>query len=162
MRKSIGLWRQFGAACLAATLSLLMLASKTPAHPLGNFTINHFARVQVGPTRIQVRFVVDMAEISTIQQLQSARVANINAPTGAELDSYLAVATDEFTRGLVLTLDGSPLELNLQRTSISLPPGAGGLNTLRIECTYEAGLPMTAMGQTHLLRLENNNHASRI
>src|SRR5215471_3951320 len=118
MRKNIGFWRPFGATCLTTILLLLMLASKTSAHPLGNFTINHFARVEVGRSRIQLRFVVDMAEISTIQQLQSAQVANINSPTGAELDSYLARATDEFTRGLVLTLDGSRLDLNLKQSSI--------------------------------------------
>src|SRR5215467_13954632 len=123
MRQHIGLRRSFGTACLAATLCVLMLAGKASAHPLGNFTINHFARVEVGRARVQLRFVVDMAEISTIQQLQSAGVANINAPTGAELDSYLARATDEFTRGLVLTLDGSRLDLNLKQSSISLPPG---------------------------------------
>src|SRR5262249_6294796 len=101
MRTSTGSSRAFVIVGLAATLSLLALASRSSAHPLGNFTINHFARIEVGRARIQLRFVVDMAEISTIQQLQSAGVANTAAPTREELDSYVTRAADEYRNGLV-------------------------------------------------------------
>src|SRR5262249_16026281 len=122
MRTSIGCSRPFAAMCMATTLSLFTLASRTSAPPLGNFTINHFARIEVGSSRIQLMFVVAMVEISTIQQLQSAGVANISAPTQDELNSYLASVTYEYRHGLLLALDGSRLELILQRTGISMPP----------------------------------------
>src|SRR5215467_16272615 len=77
---------------------LLIAASGAGAHPLGNFTINHFSRVEVGRQHVKLRFVVDMAEISTIQQLGSAGVANTSNPTRAELDSLLARADEEYRR----------------------------------------------------------------
>src|SRR5215472_17251273 len=105
MRTSITFSRISAAMILAAVLSLLMLASSVSAHPLGNFTINHFARIEVDRNRIQLKFVVDMAEISTIQELQAAGVANTGAPVERELDSYLERVSNEYGQGLVLTLD---------------------------------------------------------
>ena len=37
------------------------------AHPLGNFTVNTYAGLRVEPTRVSVDYVVDMAEIPTLQ-----------------------------------------------------------------------------------------------
>src|SRR5256885_10255682 len=37
------------------------------AHPLGNFTINRFARVEVSGHTLYVRYVLDLAEIPTYQ-----------------------------------------------------------------------------------------------
>ncbi|HLM35707.1 MAG TPA: hypothetical protein VK278_08015 [Gaiellaceae bacterium] len=42
---------------------MLIPAGVAAAHPLGNFTINHFARVEVAGDTLYVRYVVDMAEI---------------------------------------------------------------------------------------------------
>jgi len=142
---------------------LLIAASGAGAHPLGNFTINHFSRVEVGRQHVKLRFVVDMAEISTIQQLGSAGVVNPNNPTQAELDLFLVRASDEYRQGLVLTIDDSLLELTKERMNILLLPGAGGLNTLRIECDYGAALPNLDLAPAyHRLVFEDNNHVSRI
>jgi ABC-type nickel/cobalt efflux system permease component RcnA len=151
------------ASAILAILALLMAAGGAGAHPLGNFTINHFSRVEVGREHVKLRFVVDMAEISTIQQLGSAGVVNANNPTQAELDSFLSRAADEFKQGLALTIDGSPLELTCERMNISVLPGAGGLNTLRIDCDYRATLPKLEPAQAYRrLGFEDNNHVSRI
>ena len=44
-------------------------AAVASAHPLGNFTVNRFARVEVAGDRLYVRYVVDMAEIPTLQRV---------------------------------------------------------------------------------------------
>ena len=44
-------------------------AAVASAHPLGNFTINRFARVEVAGHQLYVRYVVDMAEIPTLQHV---------------------------------------------------------------------------------------------
>ena len=54
---------------LAAACYLLIPAGVASAHPLGNFTINRFARVEVAGHRLYVRYVVDMAEIPTLQHV---------------------------------------------------------------------------------------------
>ena len=54
---------------LATVCYLVVPAAVASAHPLGNFTINRFARVEVAGDRLYVRYVVDMAEIPTLQRV---------------------------------------------------------------------------------------------
>jgi Ni/Co efflux regulator RcnB len=49
------------------------------AHPLGNFTVNHFARVEVAGDRLFVRYVLDLAEIPTYEARQRGVDANAYA-----------------------------------------------------------------------------------
>ena len=52
-------------------LSLTLLCvGYAAAHPLGNFTINHFSRLNIRSNSISVKYVIDMAEIPTFQELQ--------------------------------------------------------------------------------------------
>ena len=50
---------------LIVAVVALALAATASAHPLGNFTINHYSRVQPSGDRIYVLYVLDMAEIPT-------------------------------------------------------------------------------------------------
>ena len=43
------------------------LPAAASAHPLGNFTINRFSRVEVSGHRLYVLYVLDLAEIPTFQ-----------------------------------------------------------------------------------------------
>jgi len=81
------------ASCARITIVLaLFLISCFPpavfAHPLGNFTINHFARIEVGGAQIRVRYVIDMAEIPTFQELQGITANSEGSPSKAELNAY--------------------------------------------------------------------------
>lgn len=137
----------------------------TLAHPLGNFTINHFTRLEVAEKRLRVRYVVDMAEISTFQELQAADTDGDGKPSEAELNAYLEKVSQQYAKGLVLKVDGASVPLNLIQKRISTPTGAGGLPTLRIECDYEAQLPAsgaTATSTARRLRLEDTNTRDRI
>src|SRR5437868_7076465 len=51
---------------LSGFVALLAAAAAT-AHPLGNFTINRFSRIEVSGPRVYVVYVLDMAEIPTFQ-----------------------------------------------------------------------------------------------
>ena len=51
---------------LAGGLVLLVPAIAL-AHPLGNFTVNHYAGIRVEPDRIVLDLVIDEAEIPTFQ-----------------------------------------------------------------------------------------------
>ncbi len=52
---------------LSAALVVLVLPVAASAHPLGNFTVNRFSRIEVAGPRIYVRYVLDLAEIPTFQ-----------------------------------------------------------------------------------------------
>ena len=54
------------------TIILLMAgATGVAAHPLGNFTVNTSSGLRVAPDRLDVDYVVDMAEISAYQTRQA-------------------------------------------------------------------------------------------
>ena len=55
------------ATIAAAVLAGLALPALASAHPIGNFTINRFSRIEVSGPRIYVLYVLDMAEIPTYQ-----------------------------------------------------------------------------------------------
>ncbi|HEU5088970.1 MAG TPA: hypothetical protein VFT99_16055, partial [Roseiflexaceae bacterium] len=63
--------RAIGALVMACLL-WVGVPQRADAHPLGNFTINHFSDVLVGPRLVAIRYVVDMAEIPSLQRLQDA------------------------------------------------------------------------------------------
>ena len=52
---------------LLAVAAALLAPAAASAHPLGNFTINRFSRVEVSGHRLYVLYVLDMAEIPTFQ-----------------------------------------------------------------------------------------------
>jgi nickel/cobalt transporter (NicO) family protein len=94
---------------LVTVCYLVLPAAVAAAHPLGNFTINRFARVEVAGDTLYVRYVVDMAEIPTLQGVKP------------RFD------------GLSIRLDGRPAKLRVVRTSLAHPRAAARLRTTRFE-----------------------------
>src|SRR3970040_2095699 len=78
-------------ALIAALVALPLVggAQKAAAHPLGNFTINHYSRVELSPERIGVRYVLDMAEIPAFQEQRQIDADGDSQITRSEGDAYL-------------------------------------------------------------------------
>ncbi len=112
----------FVAVAVAATCALLAPASAS-AHPLGNFTVNHFAGVDLAGDTVYVRFALDLAEIPTFQE-----GANVRRP------GYAA----SLAKQLELTVDGKRVPLTVVAHRTSERPGAGGLKTMRFDAIYRA------------------------
>jgi nickel/cobalt exporter len=56
------------AALIVSLMAVAGLAAPpASAHPLGNFTVNRYSGLVVAPGRVEVRYVLDMAEIPTFQ-----------------------------------------------------------------------------------------------
>ncbi|TFV87161.1 sulfite exporter TauE/SafE family protein [Blastococcus sp. CT_GayMR16] len=106
------------------------------AHPLGNFTVNHYDHVQLQPGRVQVTTVLDRAEIPTAQKLQI--VAPDGSPTAAQLASAAAEECADVAGAVQVTVDGAAVGWTVQDTGMETIPGAGGLPTLRLTCRFEA------------------------
>jgi nickel/cobalt transporter (NicO) family protein len=116
-------------AVLLAVLVLAVLPAAAGAHPLGNFSINHLTRVSVSADRVDVRYILDQAEIPTFQE------------RGLGDAVVLTRKQAEVRRRLVLTVDGRAVPLALVgRATISHPPGAGGLRTTRVELPLAAAV----------------------
>lgn len=147
---------------LIALVSCLSVPTVAMAHPLGNFTVNHFARLQIVPDQIGVEYVVDMAEIPAFRALQKADSNHDRRTTDLELQTYLEQITPDYLKGLELQVDQHPITLQLQTRQISRPPGVGGLSTLRLEWQLTAKLPVKSDRSTHHLIFQNQNDRTRI
>jgi nickel/cobalt exporter len=129
-------------ALLCAGLVVLLLPAVAPAHPLGNFTVNRFSRIEVAGSRIYVRYVLDLAEIPTFQ------AGKIDAPSYAR----------RIARGAHLTVNGRRVRLTPVETVLAHPAGAGGLKTTRLE-TILRGPALHAAAD---VEYRDANYANRI
>ena len=100
-----------------ALIAAVAAPAAASAHPLGNFTVNRFSRVEAAAGHVYVVYVLDLAEIPTFQ------AGKIDAQAYAR----------RIARGAELTVDGRPARLAPGVTALAHPPGAGGLRTTRLE-----------------------------
>ena len=127
---------------LCLLLLLACLCRVSLAHPMGNFSVNHYSRLTLEPDRIEVRYILDLAEIPAYQELQQASLtANPADPDDPAVQHYLAAKGEELGHGLSLIVDGHSMPLHLSARDILFPPGAGGLPTLKMAFTYQAAYP---------------------
>jgi ABC-type nickel/cobalt efflux system permease component RcnA len=147
-------------AVLGAGLLLAAAPRSASAHPMGNFTINRYSALTVGQGRVDLLYVVDMAEIPTYQELGTIRPDHSTNLTPAEQDAYTAQRAADLAGNLTLTVDGRALPLSLVgRPALSFPPGAGGLPTMRLELHWTAALGSATRGT---LAYRDANYSERI
>ena len=114
------------------------------AHPLGNFTVNRYARVEVSPPgtarsgALRLRYVVDLAEIPTFQALPTIDVNGDGTISQAEGDSFARRTAEASLPGLALTVDGRPVPLRIVSSEASFLPGQAGLQTALVGAWLEA------------------------
>ncbi len=121
-------------------------APRAEAHPLGNFSVNHLSTVSISSDRVDVRYILDQAEIPTVQERGLGRAEVLRRKLG------------EVRRGLVLTVDGRPTELHqAARPRLTFPSGAGGLTTTRLELTLNA-----AVNTPRKVQLQDNTFSDRV
>jgi len=108
------------------------------AHPLGNFTINHYAEVRVEVDRILLDVVIDQAEIPTFQARQDYDIDGDGSVSDEEIDAGRVVACEALAGSLSLTVDEAALDVDLAEAGLSFPLGVGGLSTMRLVCAFEA------------------------
>ena len=110
-------------AVVLALCALPLGGFRSAAHPLGNFTVNHLSRVTVAADAIHVRYVLDLAEIPTLQETQAGRVADIAQRLAGDLS---------------VRADGVAIPLALRSSSVEELPGQAGLSTLRVTLELDA------------------------
>ena len=151
------LTKRFGRiALLSLLLGLCRLAS---AHPMGNFSVNHYSKINLQGDRIIVRYFIDLAEIPTFQELQQGNIAATPVdPNSPAVTRYVAARGAELGHGLILQIDGSRIPLRLVSSGVIFPPGAGGLPTMKMGLVYEAAYPPTVDRHHVSLHYADNNY----
>jgi nickel/cobalt transporter (NicO) family protein len=126
----------------ALVVGALAVPAAASAHPLGNFTVNRFSRVEVAGPRVYVHYVLDLAEIPTFQagQIDARRFAR------------------RLARGAQLTVNGRRVRLLPVEWALAHPAGAGGLKTTRIEVILRG----PKLGSRSEAAYRDTNYADRI
>ncbi|HEV7810322.1 MAG TPA: hypothetical protein VGO64_06970, partial [Candidatus Limnocylindrales bacterium] len=148
------------AAILAVAAGLLVPAVAS-AHPLGNFTINHYAGLVVGRDAIRLEVVIDMAEIPAFQERQAMDEDLDGTVSDAEGSAWAGPACATLAQSLRLTRATTPLALVPTANAVSFPPGAGGLSTLRLDCDFTAPLTPGLDGAA-VITFEDRSYTERI
>ncbi len=133
---------------LALIVAALWGASSAAAHPLGNFTTNHYSRIDLSGNRVYVLYSLDLAEIPTFQVRQGMGDEHV----------YARQLTRQIGRGLLLTIDGRTAALRPVGHELAFPPGAGGLKTMRFQALYAA----RSLGSPARLSFRDTNFSDRI
>jgi nickel/cobalt transporter (NicO) family protein len=142
---------------------LLALAPTIPAaaHPLGNFSVNQYSRIEIGTTEARLVYVLDLAELPTVADRPLLDTNGDGAIAEAERESYLAGKLSEIAPALHLFAGSTELALRATAQSLALAPGQAGLDTTRVEATFVAVLAATA-GEARLLTFRNDYASDRL
>jgi nickel/cobalt exporter len=123
----------------------LAVTATAQAHPLGNFTVNRFSRIEVSGERLYVRYVLDLAEIPTFQARQAGDI---------DADVYAR----RIAAGAHLSVDGRPAKLVPIVRALAFPRGAGGLRTTRLEVVLRG----PRIESASRISYRDTNYASRL
>jgi nickel/cobalt exporter len=130
------------------------------AHPMGNFSINHYAGIRVEAGRIEVRYLIDMAEIPTYQEIQDSGIVPMAGDPS--LRAYLAKEAKQLVGGLKLEVNGHVLRMETVSRDVIFPAGAGGLPTMKLGFVYRASLESLSSGAAHYdVHYRDDNFADR-
>ena len=125
--------------CVALIAICVLLGRRSFAHPMGNFSVNHYSKISAERDGIRVSYIIDLAEIPTYQELQQGNVtANVADPA---VIRFVGLRGVDLGRGLSLLVDGKRVALRLVSSQVIFPPGAGGLPTMKMGFVYRADYP---------------------
>lgn len=128
--------RRFGYSVVLALVLVTLLPGVLQAHPLGNFTVNRYSRLEVAPRHVTLTYVIDMAEIPTQQERPQIDTDGDGQFSPAEQDAYLAQKLPLLQEHLHLGVDGNKQSWSLTSHELSFPEGQAGLPTMRLSARF--------------------------
>jgi len=138
---------------------LLAFTGSGSAHPLGNFSISQYSALRVAGNEIELRYLIDMAEIPTFQEIQESGI--VPKAENPDLEDYLTRRSELLRNGLKLEVNGQPVPLWTESKEIIFPPGAGGLPTMKIGILFRAKLKQDSQTDEYLLNFRDGNFSGR-
>jgi nickel/cobalt transporter (NicO) family protein len=117
------------------------ISNSAQAHPLGELTINHFSELTFTRDQVTVRYVIDFAELSTVEQIRRIDGADEWDVADADLDAFLDEVVPEWLDGLDLTINDEPVILQEVDSDAWFHEGNWGFELLRVEITATGELP---------------------
>ncbi|MDQ2817129.1 MAG: hypothetical protein M3T49_02805 [Candidatus Eremiobacteraeota bacterium] len=130
-------------ASAAWAIALSLAGPRAQAHPLGNFTVNHLTKVAIHGDAMQLRYVLDVAEIPTFQIVRA--LDRDAKPSAAQLRGWASSEVGAIQSGLSVEQDGRTLALRPRAVRVSTRPGAGGLALLYLVADFDVRLRAGSM-----------------
>src|SRR4029453_8041648 len=149
IRKGAGV-KIFKTAFIFGFVVLLLSPVGALAHPMGNFSINHYSRLMLNGQDIRIEYILDFAEIPTFQMFPEFR--------GGGAGPRPRALAPEGVHQLELRIDDLVLPVSLVDSIIETKPGAGNLSTVR--ATLRLAARWT--GKSGTLRFVDRNFPGRI
>jgi nickel/cobalt exporter len=110
-------------------LFALFFASGLYAHPMGNFSVSHYSRLQLERDGVKLTYVLDLAEIPTFELFADWGATPSDAAT---LNRKASDQAAEWTKNLAISLNGKSVTATLKSVNAAISDGAGGMPVLRI------------------------------
>jgi ABC-type nickel/cobalt efflux system permease component RcnA len=147
--------------CMLVTIGWC-LSTKGHTHPLGNFSINRYSRLVPEAKSLSVFYVVDIAEIPTLQEKGSIDTDQDGQISDREKERYLERKATELPQGLKVLVNNEPVRLEVRSKEIIVTSERLFLPTLRIELDLVAALPVASADTPLEIIYEDNNYSERL
>lgn len=154
--------RTFLFSTFLAHVLIFALAAALFAHPLGNFTINHYARLELEPNLVRLYIVYDFAEIPAFQEKQTIDANGDGNIMADEREQYLTTFLGQAKANLTLDIGGKPTTLALvpNSTQLEFLAGQGGLEIMQFRARFTAPLELKTAPLT--IRYRDDNYRERL
>ncbi|MBA3336308.1 MAG: high-affinity nickel-transporter, partial [Chloroflexia bacterium] len=150
-------------ALLGVFTLTLALPTRSFAHPLGNFTVNQYARIEMTTEGLRLVYVLDLAEIPALQEIQGRVDTDRDGDVSdGEREQYLAAKLDEIRADLRLTVDNVVQELDVNVAELTFPQGQAGLNLLRLRAELAPSRAPERLTGTWAVTFANDHAVGRL
>jgi nickel/cobalt exporter len=112
---------------------LVAVAALATAHPMGNFSVSHYTRVDLSAQGAEITYALDLAEVPAFEMLRDWKL-DAKSPQDA-LDAKAAEQARQWMAGLEFRSAGKVLQPTFVNARITLTPGADNLAMARITST---------------------------
>src|SRR5580700_11761949 len=97
---------------------LFMLAATLCAHPMGNFSVSHYARIEVSGSGTEIRYVLDLAEIPSFELLQQWGLS-ADSPRD-QLDRKAEAQARDWVRNLAIEYGGRSVAPRFEGVTLAI------------------------------------------
>ncbi|MFD9333809.1 nickel transporter [Streptomyces sp. NPDC060028] len=134
------------AAVVAAPLLMLFGLIAVPtaqAHPLGNFSVNHYDGLRLSHDRIEDTAVVDSAEIPTAQDEEATDADRDGTVSPAEAADRAAERCARLAGRTRISVGGERIAWKVGRSTLTYGKGAAGVPVARLTCALRAAADLS-------------------
>jgi nickel/cobalt transporter (NicO) family protein len=110
-------------------LFVLVLGCVLEAHPMGNFSVSHYSRLEFQRDGLKLTYVLDLAEIPTFELFADWGVTPSDTVT---LDRKAQDQARQWIRNLSISASGKNAAATLKSAKATISDGAGGMPVLRV------------------------------